>query len=512
MKKILATLFCFLGIYTTYIYSQNAEQITNTTAKSSLLKQLEINSANSSLILAGESKKVFIHYMGWFGNGIDGRHWEDSQPRTPLIGYYDSRSWATQMYHILLSWSCGCDGLVINVKDDFDDQSLRILITTMKRIRDIDSMNLTYNFSISYDDQGMANVETAKEKFRYLKDSILILTQNYLKYEGIPVIFIYNYKDPNPYLSPIDYDTALGAVFPTNRPKVLWNEIEAPEIANSYYPWVQGWAQNGSNWGKSYLDWYYPTIANTAKLDFVTGGVWAGFDDRYCSWGQNRWIDRQNGAIYDSTWNYIKTYSTLYPTSLSPLKWAYIETWNDWNEGSEIEPSVEFGYKYLKSTIKNINAFKDTIISEDTCKFEAAKKIYEAAKKIELKQRDSATYYPCLKSAIKYFILNKCDSAICKATFIICGVPNCCNVTTIIGLKYNGIEIYPNPANDILYIKLPNNIAGIIEIIDIQGKILLNKPVNKQLETIDISSYPKGIYLIKILHGNNLIEKKIIKD
>ena len=189
-------------------------------------------------------------------------------------------------------------------------------------------------------------------------------------------------------------------------------------FANSFYPWVgpdnTGWYSNGLNWGKNYLAWYYPTIAGTPGLDFATGAAWAGFDDRSCSWGQNRWMDRQNGIVYDSTWKFANNYSATLP-----LKWMYIDTWNDWNEGTEIEPSIELGYLYLKKTITNINTFKATNVSTDTCKFEAARKIYLAANSIEIHQSDSVVYYPVLKRSVKYLIQGNCTAAKASADSIL---------------------------------------------------------------------------------------------
>jgi hypothetical protein len=524
MKKYLISICCLMAVSVIF-YPQFINANSNR-LKSTVYKQTSITKAGSLTTPDKEPKKVFMHYMGWYGGVINGRHWEDGQPREPLIGYYNSQSWATQMYHILLSWSCGIDGLVINVKDAFDTQTMKMLTPTLKRIRDIDSINFNYQFAISYDDQGMVNIDTAKSRFTFLKESILPNNPSYLTYNDTAVVFIYNYNDP-PYLSAANYDSVLDLVFQSNRPKVFWNEIDSTAtkneidsttttlVAASFYPWVKpnpakDWRPDGSNWGKGYPDWFYRTMAINQTHDFVIGGVWPGFDDRSCSWGQNRWMNRYNGAIYDSTWNYIKIYDSLYPTSLSPLKWVYIETWNDWNEGSEIEPSEVFGYKYLLSTIKNINVLKDTIISANTNKFLAATKIYEAADLIEQKIRDTETYYPLLKSAIKFFILDQIDSALCKTYLIIDGLPQCCDGTNSIEFRKGKIEIYPNPAKNILYIRQQNNDPYSVVLTHIQGKVMLYKEGSKQLETIDISQFPKGIYLVRVKRDNLFFDGKIV--
>jgi hypothetical protein len=255
---------------------------------------------------------------------------------------------------------------------------------------------------------------------------------------------------------------------------------------------------------KTYLDWFYPTIGNTSGLDFAVAGVWPGFDDRNCSWGQNRLIDRKNGDTYNSTWSYPINYSgTL------PLKWVYIETWNDWNEGSEIEPSTEFDYQYLISTSDHIKAFNGKTMSTDNLKFEAAKKIYAASDSIEKHPLDSIFWYPHLKKAINYFILNQPDSSICEADNVI-NKTNIDCATDIIENILNGVEIYPNPAYDKLYIKMESSVPYIVQVINIQGGILLDIQKNSQLETLSLSNIPKGIYAVRILYNNKVFVKKII--
>jgi len=92
-----------------------------------------------------------------------------------------------------------------------------------------------------------------------------------------------------------------------------------------------------------------------------------------------------------------------------PLDWVVIETWNDWNEGTEIEPSIEDGYQYLILTINNINAFKGTDIDEDRFKFEVAMKIYEASRLIENGSLDPILYQPILKKAVQEFLRREFD-------------------------------------------------------------------------------------------------------
>ena len=455
------------------------------------------------VIIQGQStdKKALIHYMGWFGEGISGRHWSCGQAHTPLIGYSSSLSWATQLYHILLSWSCGIDGLVINVKDDYDEECMKTMVQTLKHLYEIDHVNFKYDFSISYDDQGLSNIYDAEEKFIYLRDYILTEPIDFLEYNGTPAVFAFNY--PNEYLTAEDYHTALNNVFSSNTPMLIWNQIETDALgyANSFYPWVQpGGTWNGTNWGEAYLDWFYPEISGYAtQLDFATGGVWAGFDDRLntCwSWDEPRWIDRRDGWVYNKTWEYVNTYS-----GELPLNWVVIETWNDWNEGTEIEPSIEYGYKYLVSTINNINTFKGSSVSDDTVKFETLKNIYFSADSIEKGLIDSVINYPMLKENIASFIRENPVASFSFEEFV----------------KTVQLEIFPNPAESLMQfdISIPEATEGLLNILDLNGCVLQTiytgfLPEGNKVIEWDSSSLSSGMYICSLKTEQSQVVKRIV--
>lgn len=343
------------------------------------------------------NKKVYIHYMGWFGATAEGNHWKDGAPREPLIGYYDSQSWATHLYQILLSSACGVDGMVVNVRTEYDENSLKAVLPSLKRITDVDA-TFDYSVAVSYDDQDMTQ-ESVETELTTLKDDILTETDNYMYLDGEPVIFIWDYSG---FLTTDNYRTAVSNVFTEDSPILLRNEIEDtdsdPNPINSYYPWVQGYAEDGTNWGEGYLNWYYNTINDkitNGDIGFSTGAVWPGFDDRDASWGQDRWIDRNEGVTYESIWDIVHTKS---------VDWVIIETWNDWNEGTEIEPSVTHGFTYVNKTATNIAEFKGETATLDTDLLSASTKVYEAAALIEADDRDYELYYPVLENAIQEFI------------------------------------------------------------------------------------------------------------
>ncbi|MBA3705921.1 MAG: T9SS type A sorting domain-containing protein [Bacteroidetes bacterium] len=80
-------------------------------------------------------------------------------------------------------------------------------------------------------------------------------------------------------------------------------------------------------------------------------------------------------------------------------------------------------------------------------------------------------------------------------------------------VKLNYFTVYPNPANDKLYIRsnLINPSQNITyNVIDLFGRIVL-KNTNTNSEYIDISNISEGVYFIQVIDGQNISTIKFIK-
>jgi len=65
-------------------------------------------------------------------------------------------------------------------------------------------------------------------------------------------------------------------------------------------------------------------------------------------------IDRQKGAVYSAQWE------AVLASKYRP-HWVLIHTWNDWESGTEIESSQQYGNEYLiltKKVYRKIQSFK----------------------------------------------------------------------------------------------------------------------------------------------------------
>jgi len=90
--------------------------------------------------------------------------------------------------------------------------------------------------------------------------------------------------------------------------------------------------------------------------------------------------------------------------------------------------------------------------------------------------------------------------------------------TTNIGIdetpQLSDLNIFPNPANTVLYVDLPQNYNiknAEIEIVDICGKIILRtKPSSVSLQ-IDITQLKNGLFFIRIRNDKTIFTKKFLK-
>ncbi|MCF6183381.1 MAG: putative Ig domain-containing protein [Bacteroidales bacterium] len=78
----------------------------------------------------------------------------------------------------------------------------------------------------------------------------------------------------------------------------------------------------------------------------------------------------------------------------------------------------------------------------------------------------------------------------------------------------NAFKIYPNPANDFIYIKLPyNKNPYYFDLYDINGKKILSQIVSsKETSEINISNLSRGYYIIKLTVKQRQIFKKLILE
>jgi hypothetical protein len=82
-------------------------------------------------------------------------------------------------------------------------------------------------------------------------------------------------------------------------------------------------------------------------------------------------------------------------------------------------------------------------------------------------------------------------------------------VTYSPALPYGSL-IYPNPARNLLNLEIPG--LSDYQLLDVSGRIILENPLARENQTIDLSGLESGLYLLKIRVGERLFVKKVVKE
>ncbi len=159
----------------------------------------------------------------------------------------------------------------------------------------------------------------------------------YLTYDGRPMIFVF------PKSNKTDWSRVRQATRDWERPPLIIYEYRNnPNDAqfDGLYVWVHpgkgGWASDGSRWGGDYLDGFYQKMVSDYPDKIAVGGAWPQFDDSRASWSQNRRISARCGKTFEETLRAFRRYYS----DRNPLPFLLIQTWNDYEEGTAIEPGV----------------------------------------------------------------------------------------------------------------------------------------------------------------------------
>lgn len=128
-----------------------------------------------------------------------------------------------------------------------------------------------------------------------------------------------------------------------------WNAVQAQTSANIAWifennagfthPVTSGswsWVNISANFGFDYLNQFY-TTAQGYPQEMTWGATYKGFNDTLASWGQDRIIDQQCGETWLQTFELLNNYYS----SSKQLPILQLVTWNDYEEGTEIESGID---------------------------------------------------------------------------------------------------------------------------------------------------------------------------
>ncbi len=307
-------------------------------------------------------KKVYVHYLPWFQSkeydGYWGQHWtmtnrnpdnldtnannEIASYYNPLIGPYASSDPYLQEYHFLLMKLSGIDGVIFDWygSRDIHDYGL-IKKATESFIPKLEDISL--DFSIMYEDRvafmekpgnAIHPMKRAKEDFRYIRDTYLN-NSNYIEFNGSKFISLFG---PHYIKNKNDWNQIYNVFDKKNKPEFLslWGlKDRLGNHFNSEFLWV----------APDHLlaqDYYYQTHAVTNNI--TIGSTYPGFKSFY---KQGGWIDGVNE--WELPLNGGDTFiEVLNNNAHEASDFIQIITWNDFGEGTMIEPTTQNGFMFLE--------------------------------------------------------------------------------------------------------------------------------------------------------------------
>jgi len=146
---------------------------------------------------------------------------------------------------------------------------------------------------------------------------------SYVRLGGKPVVMSFGWG----YFNKGEWQDILSSLSPS---PILFTEGRMRPGASGEYAWTER---------KDGLDRFYERAKGYPSF---IASAYPGFRDIYADAGGKSYpvMDDENGATF---------VRTLAKGLASGAPIIQIATWNDWGEGTNIEPSVEFGYRYLET-------------------------------------------------------------------------------------------------------------------------------------------------------------------
>jgi len=312
--------------------------------------------------------KVMAFYYPWYGNpaGPSGQwyHWVNATQDSiasatdyPLFGAYDSQDQAIITAQILMAREAGIDGFISSWWGigTFEDHSLSVLLSVAQQM----------NFTVSVYYETVRNL-TATDMVNELTYIVRQYGSNpaFLKEDGRPVIFVY---DVNAYGRNATFWLDVRERLESNVGKVYLiggdggpNWLSYLNVFDGFHSYVKlsPMLMNGTyNYFTTNMDLGLPGLSWNEALNLISLETPLPVEQKALFFtvipGMNRTgayltgegplivVSRQNGKTYAQYWgNAISSNATG----------VLITSWNEWHEGTELEPSLQYGFSYLQLT------------------------------------------------------------------------------------------------------------------------------------------------------------------
>jgi hypothetical protein len=272
-----------------------------------------------SLLSSGNATKVYAHLLLWFGGS---NHMN--------VGY-SSTDPAQVKRQIADMISRGIDGVII----DWYGPNNSIDAATQLVMKEAEN-HPGFSFAIMIDQgairwnscSGCSPQQALTDQLQYIERTYFP-SPAYLTRQGQPVVTNFNID----LAYSVDWNAANAAL--RTRPLFMFqnNSGFTHPLSNGSYSWVM---PTTTDYGAGYLSSFYD-MGTSFPTEQTMGAAYKGFNDTLASWGANRIMGQQCGQ----TW--LQTFSDFNAGSGSGKEPPALQlvTWNDYEEGTEIESGID---------------------------------------------------------------------------------------------------------------------------------------------------------------------------
>ena len=309
-----------------------AETGNNTSTANSFAGQTNGNAAPGnvsklpigSLLYGGSTTKIYATWLGWFG-----------QPNHMSVGYIsDTQAQVHAQVQDMIS-----RGIAGAIADWYGVANASIENATTLLKSEAEASSGQFQFAIMEDQGALSSAAQSNGcdvTAQLISDLGYIASQYesspaYIRVNGRPVVYFF---DVDAFY--IDWPRVLSSI-PGN-PLVLIRGINGftRTTADGGYSWVQIQQNNPFNPELNLQDSFLQA-AQQAPQRFAVGTAFKGFNDTLAAWSTNRVIDQNCGQTWLQSFAEVgKFYS-----SNNQLPALQIATWNDYEEGTTIEPGID---------------------------------------------------------------------------------------------------------------------------------------------------------------------------
>lgn len=300
-------------------------------------------------------RKVLAFYYGWYGNpDISGRwfHWEGVDPAQkaiassthyPKLGAYDSNDPKVLEQHCRWARLAGIEGFIFSWwgKERPEEKPLPRLLETAAPHR--------LQVCLYYEEvPEPGNPQSVLSDWEYLLKRYGSHPA-YLKVSGKPVIFVYSRAMGQ--LSLIQWAIVLETIARRFPPGVCAIADSLSKSASRIFDGIHTYNTVGALAGKpvkqipqiveEHFREAFQFASTFQRIRCAT--LIPGYDDTKIR-KPGIVAQRYEGQLYRAQWEAV--------WNLNP-DWVLITSFNEWHEGSEIEPSVEYGDRYLTLTAQH---------------------------------------------------------------------------------------------------------------------------------------------------------------